>query len=63
MPPSTLNPRERRELILRTLAGENRARLAEEYGVSGDTVYRAAREAKKQASEQLEFWREVEARM
>lgn len=63
MPPSTLTPRERRELILRTLAGENRARLAEEYAVSEDTVYRAARETRKQAREQLEFWQKVEVNM
>lgn len=59
MPINAQTTKRRRELTLRALRGENRERLAEEYGVSVDTVYRSMREAKRRVAGELAYWSEV----
>lgn len=59
MPRNALAPSARREMVERALKGENRRRLAEEYGVTQDAVYRAIREAKRDVPEMLAHWRRV----
>lgn len=53
------DPEGRRELILAALAGEPVTKLAAEYGVSRQLVWRLKDEATKTYEEELAFWRRV----
>lgn len=63
MPPAKPSRVERRErdraMILAALRGENRTEVAARYGVAESYLYRLLAATRRDAGEELAFWREV----
>jgi transposase-like protein len=59
LPKIVLNKPAKREVILRSLAGEHVESLAREYGISPQSLWVWRREARENYAEELGFWLKV----
>jgi transposase-like protein len=59
LPKIVLNKPTKREVILRSLAGEHVESLAREYGISAQSLWVWRREARERYPDELSFWLKV----